>query len=75
MEQLANVARAIGDFLAWAILQPAAAGIVGGFASGYAIGAAKNRTALVELIRGVVFGLAAGGIVRLLQAVIIGGGA
>jgi hypothetical protein len=71
----------IRDFLTatWALasawlLQPMAAGIVGGFAAGYAIGTAKNKTAFVEIGRGILAGFAAGAIVTAVQLIIVNGG-
>jgi hypothetical protein len=75
MNELAALATALMNLLGWFMLQPTAAGIAGGFAAGWAIGTAKNKTALAELGRGVIFGVAAYGIVTLVQLVIAGGGA
>lgn len=74
MDRLTALALAAADLAGWALLQPAAAGIVGGFFGGYTLGAAKNRSAFVEIFRGIVAGLAAGGVVRLVQ-MSAGGGA
>lgn len=59
--------------LGWAVLQPAAAYIVGAFWGGYAIGASKNKTALIEIGRGVGAGIVAGLIVYAAQRMIGGG--
>lgn len=75
MDELLAFFQAAGGLAGWFLLQPTAAGIAAGFAAGYAIGAAKNRTALAELARGVIFGIAAYGVVMIVQIVAAGGGA
>lgn len=74
MPEITAFAAAAADLIAWALLQPAAAGIVGGFFGGYTIGASKNKSALVEIVRGIVAGVAAGGVVLLIQMTVGGGG-
>ena len=56
-----------------ALLQPPAAWVVGALAGGYAAGASKNRTALVELSRALVIGVSCGFVTWCVQQLLVGG--
>lgn len=66
--ELQSFGSALGGFVLWALLQPLAAGVVGGAVGGFALGASRNRTAFAEIARGLFFGVVAGVLVWLLQA-------
>lgn len=55
------------------LVEPYAAVAVGAFAGGWVMGAAKNRTALGEINRGLMVGISAGALVWLVQIAIAGG--
>jgi hypothetical protein len=60
------------DLIIAALLQPSAPWVVAALAGGYAAGAAKNKTALLEIGRAVFVGAVVGLCVWVLQAIIGG---